>query len=222
MRRIMVAVAVVIVAAVGTAQAQGGFALCVKPGMLVNAAQVGYKSDALFAGVGCEFATVGLTSEYSHIDSSESPPYVYKSTSKYDVSLFLPQVALRYFFGGAGGDGEGFGQTGGGEVRPYVAACVFYSLSAVRISWSDGETTQRDTSAERQMRDLLNGNVGGTVAFGGEYFFSSGFSIGGEFGCRMLFGGQSSSSGYDGEIYKYSDNLGLGVTYTTLGLNFYF
>jgi len=212
MRRIVAAAAVVVVIAVGIAHAQGGFAFCAKPGMLINAAQFGYKSDVLFAGVGCEFATVGLTSEYSHVDSSQSPPYVYKSASKYDVSLFLPQVAVRYFFG----------RTAAGEVRPYAAASAFYTVSAVRISTSDGETTVRDTSQERQLRDVLNGNVGGTVAFGGEYFFSSNFSIGGEFGCRMLFGGQSSSSGYDGDIYKYSNNLGLGVVYTALGLNFYF
>lgn len=213
----MAAAAAVVLIAVGIAHAQGGFALCVKPGMLVNAAQVGYKSDALFAGVGCEFATVGLASKYSHTDSTYDPPYSYSYTSKYDVSLFLPQVALRYFFGGTNAEGGG-----GGVVRPYAAASVFYTLSAVRISSSDGETTVRDTSAERQMRDVLNGNIGGTVAFGGEYFFSSGFSIGGEFGCRMLFGGQKSSYESPGYSYVSSNTLGLGVTYTTLGLNFYF
>jgi hypothetical protein len=217
MRRIVAAVVVVIALVVGSAHAQGGFAFCVKPGMLVNAAQVGYKSDVLFAGLGCEFATVGLTSKYSRTDSTYEPPYSYSYTSKYDVSLFLPQVALRYFFGGTDAEGGG-----GGVVRPYAAASVFYTLSAVRIQTSDGETTHRDTTSERQLRDVLNGNVGGTVAFGGEYFFSSGFSIGGEFGCRMLFAGQKSSYESPGYSYVSSNTLGLGVTYTTLGLNFYF
>jgi len=216
-RRFMAAVAAVVLVAVGVAHAEGGFAFCVKPGMLVNATQVGYKSDNLFAGVGCEFATVGLTSEYSRNDSTYEPPYVYKSTSKYDVSLFLPQLALRYFFGGTGGESGG-----SGEVRPYAAASAFYTLSAVRITSSDGQTTVRDTASERQLSDALNGNVGATVAFGGEYFFSPKFSIGGEFGCRMLFAGQKSSYESPGYSYVSSSSLGLGVAYTALGLNFYF
>jgi len=217
MRRMMAAAAVVVLIAVGIAHAEGGFAFCVKPGMLVNAAQVGYKSDNLFAGVGCEFVTVGLSSKYSETDSMYEPPHVYNSTSKYDLSLFLPQLALKYFFGGTGGDGGG-----SGEVRPYAAASAFYTLSAVRITSTDGETTVRDTMSERQVRDVLNGNVGGMVAFGGEYFFSPKFSIGGEFGCRMLFGGQESSNDYPGYSYVSSNTLGLGVVYTAFGLNFYF
>jgi len=217
MRRIVAAVAVLIVLAVGSAHAQGGFALCVKPGMLVNAAQVGYKSDNLFAGVGCEFATVGLASEESVVDSLYDPPMTYDYNSKTDVSLFLPQIALRYFFGRTATEGGG-----GGEVRPYAALSAFYSLSAVRISSSDGETTVRDTSSERAMRDVLNGNIGGTVAFGGEYFFNPSFSLGGEFGCRMLFGGQESSYEYPGYSHVSKNTLGLGVVYTALGLNFYF
>jgi hypothetical protein len=209
----MAAVAVLIILAVGSADAQGGFALCVKPGMLVNAAQVGYKSDNLFAGVGCEFITAGLTSKYSEHDGSFS----YNSTQKYDISMFLPQVALRYFFEGTGGEGGG-----GGEVRPYVTASAFYTLGSAKVSWSDGQTTTHDTLTERQLQDLLTGNVGGTVAFGGEYFFSPNFSLGGEFGCRWLSGGVKSSSGYEGYSYVSSNSLGLGVVYTALGLNFYF
>jgi len=70
----MAAAAVVVLIAFGIAHAEGGFAFCVKPGMLVNAAQVGYKSDNLFAGVGCEFVTVGLSSKYSETDSTYEPP----------------------------------------------------------------------------------------------------------------------------------------------------
>lgn len=209
MRYKATAMILVIAIAAAAAHAQGGFAFCAKPGMLVNAAQFGYKSDALFAGVGLEFASVGVSSKSSHTDSS----YSYEYSSKVDVSVFLPQLAFRYFFS----------PTAAGEVRPYAAASVFYSLSSVRIQTTDGETTVRDTSAERTLGDVLNGNVGGTLGFGGEYFFSENFSLGGEFGCRALFGGVSDeSSGYYSGTYKYDYNLGLGVVYTALGLNFYF
>ena len=206
MRYKVTAMTLVIAIAAAAAYAQGGFAFCAKPGMLVNAAQFGYKSDALFAGVGLEFASVGVSAKSSYTDSSYTSEY----TSKVDVSLFLPQLALRYFFS----------PTVAGEVRPYAAASIFYSLSSVRIQTSDGQTTVRDTSAERMLSDVLNGNVGGTLAFGGEYFFTENFSLGGEFGCRALFGGVSEEN-YGG-TYKYNYSLGLGVVYTALGLNFYF
>jgi len=38
----------------------------------------------------------------------------------------------------------------------------------------------------------------------------------------MLFAGQKSSSGYEGWSQVTTSNLGLGVVYTALGLNFYF
>jgi hypothetical protein len=226
MRYKAAAVALVIALAVGAVHAQG-LALCVKPGMLVNAAHVGYKTDFMFIGGGLEFATVGASTKSTMTDSTTNPPTVHNYNSKYDVSLFLPQVAARFFFGGGeegGGSvmgGMGAGE-GGGVVRPYAAISAFYSLSAARITSSDGETTVRDTASERQIHDVLDGNIGGTVAVGGEYFFSSSFSIGGEFGCRMLFAGQKSSSGYEGWSEVTTSNLGIGVVYTALGLNFYF
>jgi hypothetical protein len=144
-------------------------------------------------------------------------------TTKTDASIFLPQVAARFFFGGGGEGGSfGMGAEGGGEVRPYAAVSAFYSLSSARVSESDGVTTVRDTAYERQLNDMLTGNFGGTVAVGGEYFFVPGFSIGGEFGCRMLFGSQSESSYYWSGSQVTTESFGLGVVYTALGLNFYF
>lgn len=208
MRRMLAVAAVAIVAAVGVVHAEGGFGMCLRPGLLVNAAQFGYKADNLFVGVGLEFATVGWSSKSTYTEST----YSYNFTSKYGVSVFLPQVAAKYYFG----------TNGEGEVRPYASASLFYTLAGASITTSDGQTTVRDTSAERQMRDALGGNVGGTIAFGGEYLFTPHFSIGGEFGCRMLFGGTSSKYSGMGYSSVSSASLGLGVVYTALGLNFYF
>lgn len=224
MRRKTAVMALMIVLAIGAVHAQSGFGLCVKPGMLVNAAHVGYKTDFMFIGAGLEFATAGLTTKRTTADSSSTPPEVHNYTDKYDVSLFLPQVAAKFFFGGqqeGGGYGMDAGQ-GGGVALPYAAISAFYSLSAVRITSSDGVTTERDTTSERQIHDMLDGKFGGTVGVGGEYFFVPSFSIGGEFGCRLLFGSQETSSGYEGWSDVTTQSLGLGVVYTTLGLNFYF
>jgi len=214
----VLAIAGIVVIAAGAAWAQdGGFGISLKPGMIINGAHFGYKSDAYFAGVGLEFASVGLTNKSTERDSWSGQWQEHTYTTKTDVSVFLPQVAARAYFGSAG-ENEG----GGGFARPYVWLSAFYSIATAKMTSSNGDTTVRDTSSERQIKDLLGGNLGGSVAVGGEYFFNRSLSITGEFGCRMLFGGTKTK--YESESYSYvtASSLGLGVTYTTLGLNFYF
>jgi hypothetical protein len=187
--------------------AQGGFGLSIKPGMVVNAAHFGMKSDAFFAGVGLEFASVGFSNKYTYEEGS--------SSQKADVSVFLPQLAGKFYLGSSG-EGEG------GVVRPFIWTSLFYSIATAKVSSTNGTTTTRDTTTERMISDVLGGNLGGSVAFGGEYFFAPRFGLSGEFGARLLFGGQKSSYEYGEYSETMTTSLGLGVTYTTLGLNFYF
>jgi len=199
------AVVLVIAFAVGAVHAEGGLAFCMRPGLLINAAHIGYKTDNLFVGAGLEFASASISTK----STSESHTY----TSKYGVSVFLPQVAARVFFGGIGDE-----SSGAGFARPYGGASLFYTIAGASITNSDGETTWRDTTSERLINDVLGGNLGGTVSFGGEYYIAPSLSLGGEFGMRFLFGGTK----YESYNEIQTASLGLGFTYTTLGLNFYF
>jgi hypothetical protein len=195
-------------------QADPGLAFSVKPSMLLNAAHVGYSTDNFFIGGGLEFASVSLSSEYTY-EYPEGEEYTGKS--KTDVSVFLPQVAARVNLMSIGGDTQD-----AGYARPFFGAVLFYSIATASITGSYGETTQHDTIMEKNVTDLLGGNIGGTVAFGGEYFIARALSLSGELGVRCVFGGASSE--YEGYEYTYvsSEQLGLGFTYTALGLNFYF
>ncbi|OYD16477.1 hypothetical protein CH330_02650 [candidate division WOR-3 bacterium JGI_Cruoil_03_51_56] len=110
----------------------------------------------------------------------------------------------------------------GGTAKPYLGLNAFYSVATASITTTAGDSTYSDTTSARQLRETLGGNFGGTAALGGEYYFSQNFSVSGEFGVRLLFGGQKSEDeGYE-YSYLYENNLGLGVTYTSAGLNFYF
>lgn len=69
------------------------------------------------------------------------------------------------------------------------------------------------------------------AGFGGEYFFSESFSLGGEFGVRIILTSYEEEESqthtmWDGTTYtttsKYKLDLGLGITYSSLCLNFYF
>jgi hypothetical protein len=223
MRHAMAVAAVAIVAAAGAASAKDGLAFNIRPGLRVNAAQVGYKWNNFFLGGGLEFATASWTHDYEvvHHDTSVFPEttYTYRQTKEENVSIFLPQVAARYYWGGEIGREAGY-------ARPFVGVTAFYSIAAVTIMETGSDSVWKDEPASWLAPDSLGGNLGGTVSFGGEYYLSRHLAFNGEFGVRYLFGsfGQTHR---DSESYGYSDvwldeRLGLGLTYTTLGLNFYF
>lgn len=224
MRRKWAVAAIVIMAAVAAAGANG-LAFSVRPGLIINAAQVGYKGDNYFIGGGLEFASASWTDNYqsTEYDTMVYPEtsYVYKYGSSLKASVFLPQVAAKYFWGGTEGD-----ERGGGFARPFVGATVFYSIATASVTNTDSDSTWKDTVTSNELQGVLGGNLGGTLSFGGEYYFTRSLSLTGEFGVRYLFGGTSEK--YRNDLYNgyenvnASDKLGLGFTYTTLGLNFYF
>ena len=225
MRSAMVVAVAAIVAAAGMANAEGGLAFSVRPGLLINAAQVGYKTDNFFIGGGLEFASASWSNSYESVqhDTTVFPEttYTYKYGSKIGASVFLPQVAAKYFWGGAAAAGKD-----GGYARPFVGATMFYSIASASATTTNGDSTYKDTATSRSLQGILGGNLGGTVSFGGEYYISHSLSLSAEFGVRYLFGGTDVKYHYDGysgpEDVAMKDKLGLGFTSTTLGLNFYF
>jgi hypothetical protein len=227
MRRIVAAVVLGIIVVAGAVHAEGGLAFCVRPGLLVNAAQIGYKSAVFFVGGGLEFASASWKDDQTRTVTDTGPYYETTYTritgTKMDASVFLPQIAAKVFFGGSGSEGGG---QGAGFARPYLGLSAFYSLAMVSASMTYDDSTYKDTTTARMLQDVLGGNFGGTVSFGGEYYISSSLALSAEFGARFLFGGVNQKYHNDW-YYGYEDvalksKLGLGLTYTTLGLNFYF
>jgi len=226
-RRKATAMTLVIAIAAAAAYAQGGLAFSVRPGLLINAAHVGYKADNFFIGGGLEFATASWSDNYktTHYDTMETYDTTYTDEygSNVSASVFLPQVAAKYYFGGDALEANG---NGGGFARPFVGLCAFYSLASASVSTTDNDSIYKDTTTSRMVQDVLGGNFGGTVSFGGEYYISRSLSLSAEFGARFLWGGVDQKY-RDEYYYGYGDvtmmsKLGLGLTYTTLGLNFYF
>jgi len=225
MKGAMVVAVAAIVAATGMANAEGGLAFSVRPGLLINAAQVGYKTDNFFIGGGLEFASASWSNSYegTQHDTTVFPEttYTYKYGSKVGASVFLPQVAAKYFWGGAEAATKD-----AGYARPFVGASLFYSIAMANATTTNDNSTYKDTATSRALQDILGGNLGGTVAFGGEYYISHSLSLSAEFGVRYLFGGTDVKYHYDNysgpDDVAMVDKLGLGFTYTTLGLNFYF
>jgi hypothetical protein len=138
----MVVTVVAMVAAAGMANAEGGLAFSVRPGLLINATQVGYKTDNFFIGGGLEFASASWSNSYESVqhDTTVFPEttYTYKYGSKIGASVFLPQVAAKYFWGGAAAADKD-----GGYARPFVGASVFYSIASINVTMTDDDSTYK-------------------------------------------------------------------------------
>jgi hypothetical protein len=179
-----------------------GFAMSLKPGMYLTAAHFGYYSAKTFFGIGLEVASISVKSTYTYGTST--------NTANVGATILLPELAGKIFLSDALSEDTG--------IRPYIWLSAFYTIGMASMT-SNG---QHNDEAEKSMEDLLSGNIGGLIGFGSEYFFSPQFSIGGEFGLRLMFGGTETEYSYGKYTSTVKDNLGLGLTYTSLGLNFYF
>lgn len=175
---------------------------------VTSAAHFGYRAGSFLIAVGLEYS--GYSGEdrdiyrdtSGHADSSSV-------SSALRYSIFLPQVSARYYFGGAGEEGS----QPDGTISPYVGLSAFYSIGSSDYI----EYGVRDTSVIRMLNDDLTGDFGGTVAVGAEYAFNQRFSIGGEFGLRLV----STSVGDQPEPYTVHDEVG-AETHAALCLNYYF
>lgn len=209
------------------ATAWAGFAMSIKPAIVApsivtlspsygitlplsvvsSAAHLGYRGSNFFAGAGLEYS--GYSAEVRDIYRDTSGHQDSSSISgAVRYSIYLPQVAARYYFGGGG-----VGSEQGGGISPYVGASAFYSIGSTDYI----DYGVRDTAMIRQLNRELTGNLGGSVAFGAEYAFSPSFSIGGEFGLRLVsivLGDEPESSTVQSEVGA--------ETHAALCLNYYF
>jgi hypothetical protein len=219
--------------------AWGQFTFSVKPGQTLNGASFGIKLGRLVLSGGLDYMHVSSTVEASgtEIDWTSSSQYIgYPSytwvytygyqlnpySDKYEASLnvYAPNISLKLLLGGPE------------KVDAYLTASVSKPIISGKAS-SNGKE-------EDVQKYLDNLSVWGyQFGFGGEYFFSDNFSIGGEFGLRFfstkysqentntesVYVG-SSQTGYHYEDVQTKDKidlgLNLGITYSLLTLNYYF
>jgi hypothetical protein len=202
----------------------------VKPGLLGNSAQFGIKLGSVVAFGGLEYMRVATTTEESgqNLVYQYSITYPYSSyglqsyDDKYEMSanLYAPFIGAKISLGGVEV----------GKVRGYLTGIIGKPIITGK-SISNGVESE---SIKKFYKGLSAWMF--MAGFGAEYFFSENFSIGGEFGLRVvLFNYQEESSevvsAYDYQTgrttyyttpRKYDFDLGLGITYSSLVLNYYF
>ncbi len=108
------------------------------------------------------------------------------------------------------------------DVQTYLSAVVSKPIALVKEERID--SNEEDYSSDDELGDLSI--WGGQLGFGSQYYFTENFSLGGEFGLQYYIFSNETSSDFDNgnlvEKYSREFNMGAGLTYSTLVLNFYF
>ena len=207
--------ALLMVGATLTSKAQVAFS--VSPGLGLNSAYVGYNVSPKFMPF-VSFQYMGFSSNYTSsytdwdFDNNVAKNFTY--ADKVTGSIMLPGVGVKYFLANQN------------KIKTYATLSVTKPIISAKY--------EEDGVVNEEVEDLVKSvkSLGTEVGFGAEYFFDNNFSIGGEFGFRMLSG--SLEERYDDEYYDpnqgeyiasesvYTSKGSLNPTYTKFTLNFYF
>ncbi|MDP1678395.1 MAG: hypothetical protein Q8L88_16175 [Bacteroidota bacterium] len=220
-----------------TISAWGQLVFSVKPGQALNGASFGIKLGPLVLSGGLDYISVSSTTEVSGTEvqwtsnSQFISPYGWVYTygyqlnpysDKYEasVNIYAPSISVKLLLGGPE------------NMDAYVVAAISKPFIKAKAS-----TNGKDEDVQKYLDNLSV--MGYQCGFGGEYFFSDNFSLGGEFGLRFFTTSYvqedtntekvyvgSSQTGYQYQDVETRDKidlgLDLGITYSLLTLNYYF
>lgn len=199
-------------------ESKGQFAFNVSPGLQLNSAGFGYKIDKFvpFVGLHIMHGGININEKGNRIDYFSGDLVSYEDKYILTATAYIPTIGTKYFFN---------------ETNKLKA---FGTLSLTKIFLSGKIEDSNDDEASSQFEeDLKKTRIwGGQIGFGTEYFFDNNFSIGGEFGVRLLH--LRFKEEYNDELYnpntgnyvssktKYDYKFNFNPTYIKLSLNFYF
>jgi hypothetical protein len=194
---------VCMVLGLGIASADPGFMLSIRPGSLVEGFDIGVKAGSFVPVIGIDVGSAGMSSHYT-VEYNDSLVDEYETET--GLTIFAPHVGFKYLFGKK-------------DLQPYVGMSFLYTFGSAEVKMDGVE----DTLLSEQLSDVLSGNWGFGLCFGGEYFLNKHFSLGGSVGFKYFRGSTSFEYEYvPGYIELSEDALGLGLSMANWSLNFYF
>lgn len=226
------------------AEEESGFVFGIKPGSTINSAYFGYKIGNIVPMVGADLLWLSASATYT--DESVNRYYddyaevwsEYRSVDTDDINgraiLLMPHFGGKIYLGG-------------NDVKPYLYANFFFSIPSVKAEAStkrewrlyyDGELVDQGGDSEsealsKEYEDLIKdilGFWGVTLGGGAEYFLSKHFSVGGEYGLRILVNSvnQSTKDSSGSPTDRYTDEVNtevsasVKVSYAAVTLNYRF
>ncbi len=197
--------------------AQADFAFGVKPGIGLNGAYFGVNiNSSVVPFIGFDYIGASLTLEETGVryDYNMSQLINYSDKNEASVTIYNLSIGVKYFFMKVE------------SVKPYFTG-TFYKPFISADAKEDGETNT-------EVKDFVdNLSIWGlSFGFGTEYYFSENFSVGGEFGMRLLFGSfdqtdkvsvlDPNTGGITETDRNTNVDLNLQLTYSVVSLNYYF
>ncbi|MFH1218974.1 MAG: hypothetical protein V1694_00775 [Candidatus Eisenbacteria bacterium] len=234
MKRVIVVCFIVCLLVAGSGFAESKYMFGIKPGNTLSSAYFGIRTGRLVPMVGTDLvwlsASATETDEDYHSYGTSSYRSIDQNKLEGSAFLLIPHLGAKMYMGDR-------------DIRPYLFGSVFFSIPLVNAEseeryeyweYENGELTEHhvDTSNEdlnkedeNLIKDAL-GFWGFSFGFGTEYFLSDSFSIGGEYGIRLLLDGigrkETHGDHEDGEILKDEASAKVGLTYAVVTLNYHF
>ena len=238
-RFIIIAILVFVLPQISASQTSLVFG--VKPGLNLNSAYIGINQGNFTPYLGVDMLWLSASGSYETTSEDYFDSYhtFEVNTTNYDGNAFLivPHLGAKLFLGSK-------------LAKPYIFGDVFLALPSVKVT-ADGvmekweyrnldlirHTTENTTpytgDIKQTVKEILS-FWGFSFGGGAEYFFSPNFSIGGEYGVRVIFDkAKYSERNADYPDYSYpSDKFknqwqtdvsaSLKVSYAAVSVNFYF
>ena len=192
------------------------FAFTVNPGLNYNGATFGFKAGNIVPYIGVSYmgGKGSYTSEGTQFNNTTMAMESYSNKDEISGQLIIPTLGMKYYFVNAG-DLKAFGNIN-------ISKPIFTA------------TAKYNGTVDQNLDDYVKGISiwGSEIGFGAEYYFAPQFSIGGEFGLRLIrakFQEEHDDQVFNGatgfnETHKHTiTSKGMiAPTYARISLNFFF
>jgi hypothetical protein len=242
MKKVTLLFFLILILIASSAVAQNKYIFSVKPGDMISSASFGFQMGRWVPFVGMDLVRLGASTTFTDDDyysyDSGGDLYETRDVNKDKLSgsalLLMPQLGVKRYMGS-------------GDVKSYLVGGILHSIPFVNAKsesrdehweYENGVLTDHEIDVTKdelgkEAKDLLQdvlGFWGVTLGGGAEYFFGERFSVGGEYGIRLLFLStkftDEDRDDYGNEEYidKYTTEISsnLSLTYGLLTLSYHF
>jgi hypothetical protein len=185
------------------------FAFGVAPGLSTNSAYFGFNTGKVVPYVGFQFMNAGLKLEmtdhyYDGVEWNDDD-----GSETIGINLYMPVLGFKFF------------ALESNDLKAYFNLSATKPLLRGKMKDDAGNENEEFAKTLKDIKIL-----GGQFGFGVEYYFSSNFSIGGEYGIMYLGGSYKSeeeyTSGGEDALRTTTIKPRIMPTYSKFSLNYYF
>jgi len=190
------------------------FSFSVTPGLNLNGARIGYRFGHFEPSISFQFLRVSVNQKETGQRSGSNGLENYTDNWSVTGAVYLPSAGVKYLFSPVG------------TINSYLKVNIIKPILA-------GNSTHNGVAEDSDYNDANKTSILGTqLGFGVEHYFSSHFSIGGEFG--LTYFRIRTKNSYDTMVYDSNSesmkpvtitnkqNVVINPTYALISLNYYF